>query len=157
MKSRYLIKVRRSRKTYFLLYTMILAVFGIIFYLMYRGYPIKLNTWMIAGGFSIILIIFSEIHRIRDWWAVTEHSFVQSKGLLSKNIREVDFSSISDLDLDQHFFKRIINYGNVNVRLFLNETNICIKDIDRPEDFIKDLQSIISEKRTKKDNGIRTI
>jgi hypothetical protein len=66
---------------------------------------------------------------------------------LSKNVREIDFSSISDLDLEQPLFKRILNYGNVNVRLFLNETSISIKNINNPGQFIERLQEIISKHR----------
>ena len=98
----------------------------------------------------------SEYLRLRDWWAITNNSLVQSTGLFNKNVREIDFSSISDLDLEQSFFKRFLNYGNVNVRLFLNETSIKIIDITKPNDFIENLQRIISMNRGKK-NGLRKI
>ena len=81
---------------------------------------------------------------------------IQSTGIFNKNVREIDFSSISDLDLDQSFFKRFLNYGNVNVRLFLNETSIKIHDISNPEEFIETLQRLISMNRRPR-HGIRKI
>lgn len=155
-KRKYLIKVKRSRKTYLVLYLMIIAIFGLLIYIKNKGYEINQIPLIIAIAFAFFVIKFTELHRFKDWWAVTDKSLIQSTGIFNKNVREVDFSSISDLDLDQPFFKRIINYGDVNVRLFLNETSIKIKDINRPMDFIEDLQEIMSIRGTKRD-GIRKV
>ncbi len=146
-KDKYLLKVRRSRKTYFLIYLMIFIVAFSCIYLYYLGYEIGSSVQIISIVFIVIFIKITEIHRLRDWWGVTNSSLVQSKGILNKNVREVDFSSISDLDLNQPFFKRLLNYGDVNVRLFLNETSICIEGISRPNKFIENLNDIISSKK----------
>lgn len=146
-KRKFLLKVRRSRKLYLFPYLMILSVVSLLIYLLISGYKITTPTWIISFVFISSTTKFIELHRIKDWWGITETSLVQSLGILDKNVREVDFSSISDLDLDQPFFKRILNYGNVNVRLFLNETTICIKDINNPEKFIEDFQAIIAKRR----------
>jgi hypothetical protein len=153
----YLIKVRRSRKSYLEIYLMILIIIGTIVYLYQtRGIFSKYALW-IALFFILILVKSTELHRIKDWWGITNSSIVQSTGLLSKNLREVDFNSISDLDLNQSLFKRILNYGDVNVRLFLNETSFTVKDINSPEDFIKQLQKIISDRKGGGDNGHRRL
>lgn len=135
---------------------MALAIFGVLFYLNYLGYKPTLLTIIIAAFAASSMIKFAEIHRIKDWWAVTENSIVQSTGIFNKNVREVDFSSISDIDLDKSFFKRFLNYGHINVRLFLNETSIKIENINRPEEFMEELQRIMSNSRSKK-RGISKI
>jgi membrane protein YdbS with pleckstrin-like domain len=155
-KRKYLLKVRRSRKTYFLLYLMIVLIISLIGYLYYEGYSISSFALIISFLFIFLIIKFTELHRFKDWWAITPTSIIQSTGIFNKNVRDIDFSSISDLDLDQSFFKRILNYGNVNVRLFLNETSIKIIDINKPEEFIEELQRIISMNRSTR-NGLRQI
>lgn len=153
----YLIKVRRSRKSYIGIYLMILIVIGTMIYLYQTRGVFSKYALFIALVFILFLVKATELHRIKDWWGITNSSIVQSTGLLSKNLREVDFNSISDLDLSQSLFKRILNYGDVNVRLFLNETSFTVKDINSPEDFIKQLQKIISERKGGKNNEHRRL
>ncbi len=155
-KKKYLIKVRRSRRSFLILYLMIIAIITLLFYLYYTGNNPSLFALIISIIFIKILINYTEIQRWKNWWAITNTSLIQSTGIFNKNVREIDFSSISDLDLDQSFFKRVLNYGNVNVRLFLNETSIKIIDISEPREFIEELQRIISMSGRKKD-GIRKI
>jgi membrane protein YdbS with pleckstrin-like domain len=143
-KKEYLIKVRKSRKAYFFLYLMILIVLGALFYLKYMGKTPSKNSLIISFIFIVVLIQFIEIQRFRNWWAITNKSIIQSLGIFNKNVREIGFSSISDLDVDQPFFKRILGFGDVNVRLFLNETSISITDINKPEEFIEELQRVMS-------------
>ncbi len=155
-KSRYLVKVYRSRSSYFFIYMMIITLLSSLGYSYYIGkHPSKI-AFMLSGIFTIIAIYSTEIHRVREWWAITETSLVHSVSIFNKNVREVDFSSISDLDLDQPFIKRILNHGTVNVRLFLNETSIKIINIDEPAKFIEFLQKTMAKSRIKK-HGIRKI
>ena len=151
LKKRYLLKVKRSRKTYLMIYLMILAILLSLIYLYYDGKTPSRLALIVSGIFIILAIKFTELHRFKDWWVITNNSIIQSTGILNKNIREIGFSSISDLDLDQPFFKRILNYGNVNVRLFLNETSIKIVDINKPREFIEELQRIVSMNKEQRD------
>lgn len=155
-KRKYIMKVRIARRSFLGIYLMILIVIFLMGYLNYSGIRPGTIAWVVSGAFVYFSIKYVEYHRWKDWWAVTDRSLIQSKGIFSKNVREIDFSSISDLDLEQAFFKRILNYGNVNVRLFLNETSIKIINITRPDEFIEKLQSLINDSRRKKD-GLREI
>jgi uncharacterized membrane protein YdbT with pleckstrin-like domain len=130
---------------------MSLAIIFLLIYLsIWKNYKPDKFVLIISCLFVLLSIKIPEYHRLRDWWAITDTSLVQSLGLFSNNIRQVDFSSISDLDLDQPLVKRILNYGNIHVRLFLNETSITIKDINNPSKFIEELQEIISKYRKHK-------
>ena len=132
---------------------MIFITIGVLVYFKKSGLTIPTLTLIISIIFIILIIKVIEIHRMKDWWAITNSALIQSLGLLNKNVREVGFSSISDMDIDKPFFKRFLNYGDVNVRLFLNETSINIKNISNPDQFVEDFQIIISQNR-KKNNGI---
>jgi uncharacterized membrane protein YdbT with pleckstrin-like domain len=124
-----------------------LIIIFLLIFLFFNGYNIEKFQILISTVFILFSIVFIEIHRIKDWWAITNSSFVQSLSILNKNVREVDFSSISDLDLEQPFLKRILNYGDVNVRLFLNETSIKIKNISKPREFMEKLQDTMFANR----------
>ena len=157
VKKDFLLKVRVSRKRYLSLYIFAILIFLLIIYLtLFLKYNLSKTSWTLSISYLLFTIALIEYEILQDWWGVTETSLVQSLGLFNKNVRQVDFSSISDLDLNQPLFKRILNYGNVNVRLFLNETSISIKDINNPNKFIEDLQKIIAKSRKKKD-GIRDL
>jgi hypothetical protein len=146
-KRNFLFKARRSRKSYFLVYLMIFIVMGILIYFYARGLTIPTSTLIISLVFILVLIKFTEIHRLKDWWGISDSGLTQSLGLLNKNVREVGFSSISDMDVHKPFLKRFLNYGDVNIRLFLNETSIKIKDISNPEQFVESFQIIISQNK----------
>jgi len=155
-KRKYILKVRKSRKSFLVLYLMILVIIVFLGYLAFSGNKIEKIALISSTIFIFFFLKYIEIMVWKDWWAITETSLIQSTGILDKNVREIDFSSISDLDLDQPFFKRILNYGNVNVRLFINETSIKIININKPSRFIEELQKLISMNRRKKD-GVREI
>ncbi|MDP3966186.1 MAG: PH domain-containing protein [archaeon] len=141
------LKVRRSRKSYFPYYLVAIIIIGILlsFYFMKIEIPAAL---LIAALILVALIIkFIEIHRMRNWWAITDSSFIESRGILNKNIREIDFDSISDIDLNQTFHKRVLGYGTVNIRRFLNETIISINNINNPERFVNVIQDAIRSKK----------
>ena len=142
-KEQILLKVWRSRKSYLFYYFLIFLILGGLGYFYYLKIEISTTTLIISLVAVLLIIKIIEIHRIRNWWAITESSFVESKGILNKNIRELDFASISDIDLNQGFYKRLLGYGTINVRRFLNETSIVINNINRPERFLNILQDAI--------------
>lgn len=146
-KRNFIIKVKATRESYFPVYLMILAIILAIAYLFLIGYEVN-NTLLISSiVFAIILVKVIEIHRQRDWWALTESNLVESKSILNKNIREIDYSSISGLELDQPLYKRMLNYGTIVVRMHLNGAPIFINNIKNPEEFLRKAQKIIFEKR----------
>ena len=142
-----LLKVKKTRKAYFFLYLMAVIVAGTLFYLYLNGYEISQFVLVISGVFIVGIIFLIEIMHAREWWAITESSLIHSISILNKNVREVSFSSISDLDLDKPLHKRILGFGNVNIRVFLNETTIRVKNINNPERFINLIQDLVSENR----------
>jgi hypothetical protein len=148
-----LFKVRRSRRSYLLVYLIALGFFMILIYLANTGLTMSPLTWIIALFLILSLIKYAEIHRIKDWWGITDSALIQSLGLLNKNIRHVGFTSISDMDINKPIHKRVLNYGDVNVRLFLSDTSINIKNISNPDRFVESFHIIISEHK-KKNHGM---
>lgn len=143
-KEKILLKVYRSRKLYLTYYLLILAILGYVGYSYYNGEPISQNFFIASVVIIILIIKITEVHRIRDWWAITDNSFIESKSILNKNVREIDFHSIADIALDQPFFKRLFGYGTIEIRKFMEEKSIIISNINSPERFINILRDAIN-------------
>jgi hypothetical protein len=146
-RGKYLLRVRKSRKSYFPFYIMVFIVFFSLLYLYQEGYELTSEVLTISLVFILGIFLLVEVLHRREWWAITETALIHSISILNKNVREVGFSSISDMDLDKPLYKRFLGYGNVNIRIFLNETTIRVKNINSPEKFIKLLQDLISKNR----------
>lgn len=139
-KEKYIVKTKRSRKSYIWIY--VLMVVGLIYVLYYHFFVNGLENYQIIIGIVILLFAFkfTEYHRFREWWGMNDNALVESKGIFNKTLRSVNFIAISDFDVSQHFLKRIFGYGNINVRLYSDEANFKIKNINHPGDFAEILQ-----------------
>lgn len=148
-KEKILLKVHRSRKLYLIFYLLILASFFCLGYSFYKQKLIDEQFLLIFLGILFLVIFITEIHRIRDWWAITDNSFIESQGIFSKTIREINFQSIADIALDQSFLKRLLDYGTVELRKLMEERSIIIPNINRPERFINILRDAIIKENKK--------
>ena len=148
-KEKILLKVFRSRKSYFPYYFLIVAIVAFLGYNHYYLGEISSRVLIASVIAIVVLIKLIEVGRIRNWWAITDCSLIESKSILNKNVREIDFQSIADIDLDQPFYKRIGGYGTINIRKFLNEKSITIRDINNPEKFINLLHDAIRKEKDK--------
>ena len=151
MEDKYLMKVYRSRTSYFLIYLMILTVLVFLGYVYSTHGEISKIALIISGVFIFSAIYITEIHRFREWWAITPESVIHNLSILNKNVMEVDFSKISDLELDQPFFSRLMGHGTVRIRMYTKF--IPVINIYNPRKFLKTLQHSISEHGNKSSGG----
>ena len=141
------LRVRSSRKIYFPVYLMILILVVILGFAKFTGKEINILTLKLAVAFSVICIIFTEIHRLGNSYKITSDSLVSTKGIFSKIERRVDLVSISDADSKQKVWQRMLNYGDVRARLFSKESTVLIKNIDDPSHFADILEKRMNEKK----------
>lgn len=146
-KDHFILKVRQSRKGFFTAYLMAIIVIIILSYLYLNEHKIEKIPLLISTVFIVLCIKYVEYNILSNWWAITDSTVVQSTGLFNKNIRSVDFPAISDFDIDQAFFKRIFDYGDVNIYLFSPKTKMTIKNINNPEEFFNVLESSLKKWR----------
>lgn len=144
-KEKFLAKAKRSRKTYIPIYILVLVGLGYFGYSHFFRLGIGRTTIIFGVVGMLLLIKFTEYHRFKDWWGITDNSIVESRGILNKTIRKVTFPAISDIDINQPFYKRLFNFGDINVRLYSAETSFTIKNINFPDDFADILQDKISK------------
>jgi len=128
---------------------MILVIIAINLFLFYIQRNLDVRIVLASLLFIGMTIWLAEVNIVRNWWAITDSFLIESKSILNKNVREIDFNTISDIDLDQPLHKRLLGYGTIYIRKFLNEKSITIENIDNPERFINILQTAIQKRKAK--------
>lgn len=143
-KEEFLAKAKRSRKVYVPVY--LLVIIGVGYGVYYHVSGNVLETYQIVVGVVAMLFAlkFTEYHRFRDWWGITDNALIESRGILNKTLRKITFPAISDIDVHIPFYKRLFGFGDINVRLYSDKTNFTIKNINYPDDFADILQNKIS-------------
>ncbi|MBS3070993.1 PH domain-containing protein [Candidatus Pacearchaeota archaeon] len=135
------LSVRNSRKIYLIVYLMILALVISIAVAKISGREIDELTLKVVGVFLILAIFFTESHRLNTYYEVNPHSIIASKGIFSRTTRRLDLVAISDANLRQNLWERMLNYGDVGVRTFSDDSAMVIKKINNPSMFVDFLEA----------------
>lgn len=140
-------KVRNSRKTYIPVYFMIVILLFTIGYIKYSGK--ELNNLALKGAFifSILAVIITELHRLSNRYEINDNAVVHAKGLFFVTSKRTDILAVSDAELKQNPWQRILNFGDVNVMVFSRESVTNVKNINNPSEFTSFLEDKINEKR----------
>ena len=144
---KYFMKVSNSRKLYLPIYFMILILIAVVIFIKYNDLNLSTPVLILVGLFIFSAIKFTELHRWRNSYEINKDSFVHNKGILNRKTRSMEFLAISDTELRQNFWQRLLNYGNVSVRLYSGESDNPAKNINNPKKFANCLQKMIHAKR----------
>jgi uncharacterized membrane protein YdbT with pleckstrin-like domain len=142
-----ILRKRSSRKVYIPFYLMVFILIGAILYIKINNLLLNPIAIIAAVLFIIIILNFTEFHRLNNSYEINVNSLIHKKGILKRVTKNIDFLSISDIDVSQSLWQRLFNFGDVNVRLFSLDTTTSIKNISNPNDFAKFLESKIHNKR----------
>ena len=149
---KYFMKVSNSRKIYLPVYLMIFVLIAIVFFIKQNGLVLSKPVFILVILFILFSIKFTELHRWSNSYAITKDSFVHIKGILNRKTRSMDFLAISDIELRQNVWQRLINYGDVSVRLYSGESDNPAKNINNPKKFADCLEKMIHIKRKESSN-----
>ena len=147
LENKKVMRVRNSRKSYFPIYLMIFILVLTITIIKISGKELNKFALEAVLAFSAALIIFTEIHRLSTFYEINESSLIHSHGIFSRVTRKVDLTAISDADSKQTAWQRMLNYGDVDARLFSADSTLPIKNINNPEKFTNFLEERMNEKR----------
>lgn len=147
------LKVRNSRKVYIPIYFMILVLILAVAAAKFYGDEVNGLSLKLVLAFSALSLIFTEFHRYSNFYEVTPNSLIISKGIFKNSLRTVDLFSVSDADSNQGVWQRMLNYGDVRIRLFTGESSLNLKGINNPTRFVNFLLKVIDEKRGNSDGG----
>jgi uncharacterized membrane protein YdbT with pleckstrin-like domain len=140
-----ILRLRTTRKLYVPVYLMIIILLITVTVLKFRGYPINILVIWAIGIFIIGSIKATELHRLKDLYEINPLSVVHTEGYLKKISKRLDLFAISDLDIMQSFWQRILGYGDVYIHLFAEKRPI--KNISNPQKFADFLEKTIREQR----------
>lgn len=129
-----------SRKLYIPFYFLSLVIFfAAIFFVAQNTLPII----YLGGSIALIVltIIFAEIHRAYDRYEINPRSVVHRRGFYHTHTRRIDLYAISDVIVTQTLYQKILNFGNIQVRLFSSESKSTLKNLDKPHWFAEMVES----------------
>ena len=144
MREKEVLSVRNSRKIYIPVYFMILVLFLAVGAIKFYGK--EMNDWAFRGVliFSAVGIFWTEMHRLRYKYEITENAVIHIKGLLVRTIKKTDIHALSDAELKQNPWQRILGIGNVSANAFSEIT--ILKNVSKPHQVIKFLEEKMAEK-----------
>lgn len=138
--------VRNSRRMYIPVYAMIIILFLTIGVIKYQGKEINTFAFKATIAFSAIGILWTEIHRLRNKYQITDNAVVHVKGLLFKTIRKTDIHALSDAVLKRNPWQMLLGLGDVSANAFSEMT--VLKNISRPNYVIEFLESKMAKNAT---------
>lgn len=128
------------------LFTDILAVILLIYALTAAWLPDWLDLLV-----YIVLVVFLGVilYKIVAWrshqYVVTTRRVLQVKGILSKSTTDTSLEKVSDMNLQQSFWGRILDYGTIKLLTAAEDGSDQFENISRPIDF----QTIVRETKEK--------
>ena len=144
---KYFMKVSNSRKIYLPIYFMILVLIAVVIFIKYNDLNLSTPVFILVILFILFSIKITELHRWSNSYEITKDSLVHNKGILNRKTRSMDFLAISDTEVKQNIWQRLLNYGDVSVRLYSGESSNPAKNINNPKKFARCLEKMIHAKR----------
>lgn len=142
-----ILKLRTSRKLYIPFYFMALVLIIFLVYIKFSERPLNEFSIKLVIAFIIIVIIVTEIHRLGNLYEINDRSVVHTNGYFSTVSKRVEFGAISDIDILQGPWQRIMKFGHIT--LFKFSEGPTLKNINRPKDFVDYLQNKMRNFRTR--------
>lgn len=146
IKSEFL-RIRTSRKLYIPFYAMSVVLLIFLAYIKFSGRPLSDFSVKLVIAFVILVFIVTEIHRLGNLYEINERSVVHTNGYFSTVSKRVEFGAISDIDILQGPWQRIMKFGHIT--LFKFSEGPTLKNINRPKDFVDYLQNKMRVFRTR--------
>lgn len=142
-----ILKARMTRKTYIPYYGLFVLALFLSGYLFIIGTSSITTTAMVFLAI-IIGIKATEIHRLGHAYEVNPLSVVHTRGYFATHSRRIDLFAISDIIVKQTILQRMLNYGDVHIRMFANDTANTIKNVHDPGHFARFVEKKMMEIRT---------
>jgi uncharacterized membrane protein YdbT with pleckstrin-like domain len=120
---------------------MIIILIGVMAYIKTKGYSINNIALIVVGLFAFFIIKCTEVHRLYNSYEITDTSLIHTKGIITKKTKRLQFPAISDADVTQTVWQRLLGYGDVNVRLYSRDSTTTVKNISKPFQFMSQLAS----------------
>lgn len=122
---------------------MIIILAAVLSYIKYTDRPLNPIALYLGIGFIIISLISTEIHRLTHSYEINKNSLILNSGLIYTNSKRIEFSAISDFEVIQNPWQRILIYGNIEVHMYSRESKVMLRNLNKPFFFIDFLEKNI--------------
>ena len=147
------LSIRNSRKIYIPVYTMIFILFFAVGFIKYQGKDLNDFAFKSVLIFSAAGIVWTEIHRMKNKYEITDYAVIRIKGIIFKTIKKTDIHALSDAELKQNPWQMMLGIGDVSANAF-SELNV-LKNVDKPHEVIKFLEEKMTKKSLQPQANIR--
>ena len=145
------ITLKVARKAFLHIYVLAsLAILTtVVLYFMGRSTPVWM--WAVSIIVFIMGVKMPEVERFTTSYTINADAIVIQTGIFSKRRQYISMNNIIDVTLDQTVWQRMINYGDLSVHTF-NDDTINIGSIDNPKHAIPIIEKFISRRDTKEES-----
>jgi len=106
---------RPTRLAFLKEYILSLILLLMVLVIIVTGMPIFSFAIYLAIALAIFFIFLVEFNRLRNKYEITQSQVIVQEGMVSKRRMSVFMDNISDVNVKQGYFQRLLNYGRVIV------------------------------------------
>lgn len=147
---RVLYSVAKTRKGFFIEYTCAVFLMLLAVYSKFTSLQLSLSARKVIFGVGLVIFIYAELSRVYIRYKFTNKKIIIITGILRQHKKSVYYHPLAfvpDINVEQNIIGRIFNFGTISVRGSA-ENAFEIKDIDSPQEVMKDIERLIEETRS---------
>src|SRR3989344_1311360 len=145
------LSIRNSRKIYIPVYVMIIVLLTSVVIIKFQNREISSFALKSVAIFSATGVIWTEMHRLRNKYEITDNAVVHINGLFFRTIKKTDIHALSDAQLKQNPLQLILGIGDVIANAFSETT--FLKNINNPHKVIEFLEGKMTKKTAQQTNA----
>ncbi len=135
------IRIMSAQRGFVHYYLLALALLGIVVYHVQNGtyiHPALLGTIL---SIALIGVVYPNIKRYAKYCTVAPEQIVYHEGLLHKRRKSFFVSSLTDIDVHQNLWQRIIGCGDLVVKSY--EGPVVIRNISQPRETAEYVEHLV--------------
>lgn len=113
---------------------LLLALAIVIFIMTWPGTPVEAYWSLLLPAALLFFTAVRHIRRRLSKITITGDKLRYETGLFSKSTRSVELVKVQDVRVDQTFWQRIFNVGDLSLETAGGSSRIEMDQIDRPQD-----------------------
>jgi len=127
---------------------MIVILLGLVLYFAMVSVPVPFSfpvpyvQYAVLGliGLGLLAFLIGMVRRNTFTYLITDQAVVVQRQLLTRNVRRIPFSSISDMEVSQTFIGRIGGYGNIAP--VTKSGYGLVRGMDRAENMVAEMTNV---------------
>ncbi len=128
------VRLKITRKAFIPIYFFALLLVAVPTTLSLLKYSVSGWLWIVSGIVLLLGVKIPELERFMTTYTITPSAVIVEKGFISQRRTYRPLSIVTDVDLKQTAWQRILNYGSLTIKTF--QGDVEIGNINAPETFI---------------------